>query len=132
MTVHEELVKHYSFFPDAMSQSTAAAIKALMRERDEARTEKYEREIELLRKLEALVKERDEALEELEIWQSVFPDVAPRSVIPQTETMLREARNAARDEVEKVVEKKMQEWFPVGSYTAGNLLEAIRALKEKP
>jgi hypothetical protein len=82
-----------------------------------------------------LIRERDEAREELEIWKSVFPDIAPRSVVPQTETMLRdaEARGYQRG-VREAAEAAWRAWTAsndVGE-TGGKMHGAILALLEKP
>jgi uncharacterized protein YbjQ (UPF0145 family) len=77
---------------------------------------------ERLDRIEELERQLAEAVEELEIWKSVFPDIAPRSVIPSTETMLAEARNEALEEAAKMAD----EWGDL------SLAEAIRALKTEP
>ena len=46
--------------------------------------------------------ERDAARDELSTWRSVFPDLAPASVTPTTETMLRQAHNEALEKAAEV------------------------------
>jgi len=48
-----------------------------------------------------LVAERDEAREELDIWRSVFPDIAPESVVPNR-SLLESRAIAAEAEVERL------------------------------
>jgi hypothetical protein len=80
-----------------------------------------------------------EAKSELHIWMSVFPDIAPRAIIPKTETMLATAREEGRkqglEDAAMVAER--------APYTRGGIVcgcseglanwtaAAIRALKEK-
>lgn len=52
----------------------------------------------LIRRLAA---ERDEALEERDIWRSVFPDIAPASVIPDR-SLLESRATAAEGEVARL------------------------------
>ena len=51
--------------------------------------------------VERLRAERDEALEERDIWRSVFPDIAPESVVPDR-SLLESRATAAEAEVERL------------------------------
>lgn len=65
----------------------------------------YGSDSEIMREAAALIRrlaaERDEAREELDIWRSVFPDIAPESVVPNR-SLLESRAIAAEAEVERL------------------------------
>jgi chromosome segregation ATPase len=71
-----------------------------------------------------------EANDELLTWKAVFPDIAPRRVLPSTAIMLAEARNAALEEAASTMDNRRELH---GDTPTGHVYEAaaftIRALK---
>lgn len=77
-------------------------------------------------RLEDAEAERDGAQEELSTWRSVFPDIAPASVTPTTETIARQSRDDALEEAAKRIEGV---WYIDQDVLPREICEFIRELK---
>ena len=110
----------------AMHAAMGAAARRLVHEDD------------ALAMIERLTAERDAALAEIEIWKSVFPDIAPDRVLPDRAQAEAEAFRAGAEAMRKACASAVKNEELEGPYdngedmaydvAIGHAVEAIRAL----